>query len=105
MAEPIIVNENNFKKEVLESTIPVVVDFWATWCGPCRAISPVIHEIANEMEGKIKVTKLDVDTAQEIAIEYGVQSIPTLIFFKEGKEFNRIIGMTDKTKIIDAFKV
>ncbi|MCL2039767.1 MAG: thioredoxin [Bacteroidetes bacterium] len=103
MAEPIVVNESNFKEEVLESIIPVVVDFWATWCGPCRAIAPIVHELATEMEGKIKVAKLDVDTAQEISIEYGVRSIPTLIFFKDGEEINRIIGITDKAKIIAAF--
>ena len=102
MAEPIEVNESNFQAEVLQSSIPVVVDFWAAWCGPCRAIAPLVHEIATEMEGKVKVAKLNVDEAQDISIEYGVRSIPTLIFFKDGKETNRIIGVTDKSKIISA---
>jgi len=102
MAGPIEVNESNFQAEVLQSSIPVVVDFWATWCGPCRAIAPLVHEIATEMEGKAKVVKLNVDEAQDISVEYGVRSIPTLIFFKDGKETERIIGITDKSKIISA---
>ena len=102
MVDPIEVNDTNFEIEVLKSNIPVVVDFWATWCGPCMAIAPIVHEVANEMEGKAKVVKLNVDEAQDIAIEYGVRSIPTLIFFKEGNETDRIIGVTDKTKIIAA---
>lgn len=100
MAEPIEVNESNFQAEVLQSPIPVVVDFWATWCGPCRAIAPIVHEIANELEGTAKVVKLNVDESQDISIEYGVRSIPTLIFFKNGEEINRIVGITTKSKII-----
>ena len=103
MSEPIEVNESNFQSEVLQSPIPVMVDFWATWCGPCRAIAPIVHEVATEMEGKVKVFKLNIDEAQDIAVEYGVRSIPTLIFFKNGEETNRIVGITDKSKIIAAF--
>ena len=102
MAKPIEVNQNNFETEVLQSPIPVVVDFWATWCGPCRAIAPIVDKVATEMEGKAKVAKVNVDEAQDISVEYGVRSIPTLIFFKDGKETDRIVGITDKSKIIAA---
>ena len=102
MANAIEVNDSNFQEEVLQSPIPVVVDFWATWCGPCMAIAPMIEEVATEMLGKAKVTKLNVDEAGDTSAEYGVRSIPTLIFFKGGKEINRIVGVTDKAKVIAA---
>ena len=79
------VNDNNFKKEVLEDAVPVLVDFYADWCGPCKMVAPIIEELGKEYAGKIKVAKIDVEQAPGVASEYGVMSIPTLLFFKDGK--------------------
>ena len=98
MAE-IILNENNFDDEVLKSDKPVLVDFWATWCGPCRMLAPTIAKIAEEQEGKVKVCKLDVDEAQEIAIRYGISSIPTLMAFVDGEIRGRLVGVQPKGAI------
>lgn len=86
----------NFKKEVLESDLPVLVDFWAAWCGPCKMITPIIDELAKEYAGKMKVGKVDVDTNPKIATEYAVMSIPTIIFFKKGKVMNQLVGAANK---------
>ncbi len=96
--------EKNFDDEVMKSPLPVLVDFWAEWCGPCRVISPIVEEIANEYKGKLKVAKLNVDEAQELAIRYGVMSIPTLMVFKGGKVVNQIIGAMSKDQLIDKLK-
>ena len=98
MAEIIITNKN-FEEEVLKSDIPVLVDFWATWCGLCRMLAPIIEEIANEYEGKIKVGKVDVDQQAEIAMKYGIMSIPTLIYFKDGQPVAQSLGYKPKAQI------
>ncbi len=87
---------NNFKAEVLEASEPVLVDYWAPWCSPCRMIGPIVDELAGEYLGKIKVGKVNVDENREIAIEYGVMSIPTLIVFKDGKAVDRVVGFKSK---------
>lgn len=93
----------NFEKEVLKSEKPVLVDFYADWCGPCNAMAPVIEELAKELEGKVKVGKINVDENPDIAVEYNVMSIPTLIVFKNGKEEKRIVGLRNKEELINLF--
>lgn len=93
------VNGNNFKQEVLESTIPTLVDFWAPWCMPCRMLEPIIEKLAEENVGKLKVCRLNTDENQNIAAQYGIQGIPTLIVFKEGEEVVRTVGVMPKEKL------
>jgi thioredoxin 1 len=95
------VTDNAFAQEVLQSTPPVLVDFWADWCGPCNAIAPIVEELAREYEGRLKVMKLDVDENPRTASTYKVQSIPTLLVFKDGKPAARIVGAVPKHVIVD----
>ncbi|RMD88790.1 MAG: thioredoxin [Calditrichaeota bacterium] len=99
MAKPVTITDENFETEVLNSDKPVLIDFWAEWCGPCKAIAPAIEELAEEFEGKVKVGKLDVDNNQKIPIQYGIRSIPTLLFFKNGTVVDTIIGAVPKQQI------
>lgn len=85
-------NDSNFSTEVLESSVPVLVDFWAEWCGPCKAIGPIIDQLAQDVEGQAKVGKVNVDEARELAVKYGVRSIPFLLFFKNGEIKDQIVG-------------
>tara|TARA_Y100001934_G_scaffold248851_1_gene309782 strand:+ start:1001 stop:1330 length:330 start_codon:yes stop_codon:yes gene_type:complete len=101
MAGPIVLTDDNFSSEVVESSQPVLVDFWATWCGPCRQIAPIVESLSSDYEGKAKIGKMDVDTAQKTAQEFGIRSIPTLLLFKEGKVVDQIIGMVAKQQIVD----
>jgi thioredoxin 1 len=93
--------DTNFDQEVLKSDIPVLVDFWAPWCGPCRMVSPLVDELAEELTGKLKVVKVNTDENQEIAIKYGIRSIPTLGIFKDGNIVDGIIGAVPKQAIKD----
>ena len=95
--------KDNFQEEVLNSELPVVVDFWAAWCGPCRAIAPTIEAIAVEYKGKVKVCKLNVDENNELASQYHVMSIPTILFFKDGKVDKQHVGLISKEKMIKKF--
>jgi thioredoxin 1 len=107
MSAALEVSEDNFEAEVLKSEQPVLVDFWAPWCGPCRRVAPVIDELAGENAGSIKVVKLNVDDAQSIAQNYGVSSIPTLMIFKDGEVVDRQVGVPPKSRLqqaIDAAK-
>ncbi len=103
MAE-IILTEASFEKEVINSDIPVLVDFWATWCGPCRMLAPIIEEIANEYEGKVKVGKVNVDEQSALAAKYGIMSIPTLILFKNGEIAEKTVGLRSKEQIKELIK-
>ena len=96
-------SSENFEKEVLKSEKPVLVDFYADWCGPCNAMAPVIEELATELDGKAKVGKINVDDNPDIAVEYNVMSIPTLIIFKNGKEEKRLVGLRDKEELLSLF--
>ncbi|MFB3886137.1 MAG: thioredoxin [Thermodesulfobacteriota bacterium] len=94
------VSDKNFTEEVLQATLPVLVDFWATWCGPCRSIGPIVEELAKEFTGRVKVTKLNVDENPATPSQYGVRGIPTLILFKGGKIFDQIVGAVPKARLI-----
>lgn len=100
----IILNEDNFEKEVIQSDLPVLVDFYADWCGPCKMMAPIVDELATEFQGKVKVGKLNVDQAQEIAAEFRVMSIPTLIYFKDGRPSQTMVGVVDKQKLDNILK-
>ena len=93
------INDSNFKSEVTDSAMPVLVDFWAPWCGPCRMIAPILEELAKEYDGKVKVVKINVDDSPNTASEYGIRSIPTLILFKDGKVFEKTVGAQSKENL------
>ena len=101
MSNAAAVTGADFEQEVLKSTIPVMVDFWATWCGPCKQIAPAVDDLATEYAGKLKVLKVNVDEEQEISERYGIQSIPTLLFFKDGKQVDRIMGAYPRRQIAE----
>ena len=102
--QPIVLTSENFENEVLKSDVPVLVDFWASWCGPCKMLSPVVDEIAEEADG-FKVGKVDTDQESELCIKYGIQSIPTLIVFKDGEVFDRSVGVISQDEIYDMLGV
>ena len=99
--KPITVDDTSFQAEVLKSDKPVLVDFWAIWCGPCKMIAPMVEELAKEYDGKLKVTKMDVDANPRTAMQYGIRSIPTLMVFKGGAVVEQIIGAVPKRHLMD----
>lgn len=96
MGKPTAVTDKTFEQEVLKAEMPVLIDFWAEWCGPCKMVAPVVEELAGDYDGRIKVVKLDVDQSPTVASRYGIRSIPTLLFFKNGQPVNQVIGAVPK---------
>ena len=99
-----VATDDNFEGEVLKSDKPVLIDFWAPWCGPCKAIGPVVEELAEQLKDSVKVMKLNVDENKKVALDYGVRSIPTIILFKEGKVLDTLIGLVPKKRLEDFVK-
>jgi thioredoxin 1 len=100
----VILQDATFDKEVLKSDVPVLVDFWAVWCGPCKAIAPAVEELAKQYKGKVKVAKMDVDEHQQVPQQFGIRSIPTLLVFKGGRVVDTIVGAVPKSKLEDSLK-
>ena len=101
LANAITITDDSFQSEVVQSSIPVLVDFWAVWCGPCRMVAPIVDELAVEYEGRVKVGKVDVDSEQKIAADYGIRSIPTLLIFKDGELADQIVGAVPKKQLVE----
>ena len=97
MAHPIDVTDDSFEAEVLKAETPVLVDFWADWCAPCKMVAPIVEELANDMDGKVKFTKLDVDANPRTAVNYGVRGIPTLLIFNGGQPVDQVVGAVSKS--------
>ena len=100
-----VITDDNFQDEVLNSDLPVLIDFWAIWCGPCKMIAPIVEDLAKEYDGKAKIGKLDVDSNQQTSIKYGVRSIPTLLIFKGGELVDTIIGAVPKAKVVEKLEL
>ena len=100
MGAALHLTDKNFEEEVLKSSIPVLVDFWAEWCAPCRVLAPIVEELAGELQGKMKVAKLNVDEAQDLAGEYEVMSIPTILIFKNGEPVEQMVGVMPKAQLL-----
>jgi len=103
-ANIVTLTKDNFPSEVLQSSTPVLVDFWAEWCGPCKMIAPVLDELATEHDGKVKIGKVNIDKSQDLATEYGIRSIPTLLLFNKGNVVHQIVGVKSKKDIAASFE-
>ncbi|HMW34280.1 thioredoxin [bacterium] len=101
MSHPVVLSDASFENEVIKSDKPVLVDFWATWCGPCRMIAPMVEELAKEYDGKAKICKIDVDANPAVASKFGIMSIPTLLFFKNGQLADKVVGAVPKAKLVE----
>ena len=104
MASEVTITTENFESEVMNSEVPVLIDFWAEWCAPCKMVAPVLEELSEEYAGKLKIGKLDVDSNGELAMKFSVQSIPTLMLFKNGEEVGRKVGAVPKPAIVELFR-